>query len=195
MRLWIKGFLYLILVAIFWILLFTPFTKNVFRENGEKIDSLNGVFVHYNGRTGNVFGRNVTVDNYNLGLKYQCVEFVKRYYYSHYNHKMPNSYGHAKEFYHNSLKDGDLNDTRNLVQFSNPSGVTPKVGDLIIFSPTLINKYGHVAIISAVREGEVEVIQQNPGLFGDSREQYNLVFNDGTWSIENSRVLGWLRMK
>ena len=54
----------------------------------------------------NVSGRNVTVDGYNLGLKYQCVEFVKRYYYKHYRHKMPNSYGNAKDFFIAQISDG-----------------------------------------------------------------------------------------
>ncbi len=48
---------------------------------GQQIDSLNGVYVYYNGSIDNVIGRNTTADGYNLGLKYQCVEFVKRYYY------------------------------------------------------------------------------------------------------------------
>jgi hypothetical protein len=50
---------------------------------GQQIDSLNGVSVFYNGSFGNISGRNITKDGYNLGLKYQCVEFVKRYYYEH----------------------------------------------------------------------------------------------------------------
>jgi hypothetical protein len=45
---------------------------------GQKIDSLNGVYVFYNGKVSNVSGRNKAPDGYNLGLKYQCVEFVKR---------------------------------------------------------------------------------------------------------------------
>ena len=36
---------------------------------GQKIDSLNGVYVYYNGKTGNSVGRNRTEDGYNLGLK------------------------------------------------------------------------------------------------------------------------------
>ena len=51
---------------------------------GSKLDSLNGVYVYFNGSMRNVSGRNTTPDGYNLGLKYQCVEFVKRYYYKHY---------------------------------------------------------------------------------------------------------------
>ena len=73
-------------------------------EIGDKVDSLNGVFVYYNHSVGNVSGRNTTADGYNLGLKYQCVEFVKRYYYENLNHKMPNSYGHAKDFFVTYLK-------------------------------------------------------------------------------------------
>ena len=65
---------------------------------GDAIDNLNGVAVYHNGPTSNVLGRN-TVDGYNLGLKYQCVEFVKRYYYHHLHHKMPDSWGHAKSFF------------------------------------------------------------------------------------------------
>ncbi|MFA0963395.1 hypothetical protein AB9P05_16445 [Roseivirga sp. BDSF3-8] len=51
-----------------------------------------------------VSGRNLTPDGYNLGLKYQCGEFMKRYYYLHLNHKMPDSYGHARDFFNPSLK-------------------------------------------------------------------------------------------
>ena len=53
---------------------------------GQRIDSLNGVFVYYNGSVSNVSGRNKASDGYNLGMKYQCVEFVKRYYLEYLNH-------------------------------------------------------------------------------------------------------------
>lgn len=36
---------------------------------GQKVDSLNGVFVYYNSGVANVSGRNTTADGYNLGLK------------------------------------------------------------------------------------------------------------------------------
>jgi len=51
--------------------------------------------VYYNGSVGHVSGRNLVPDGYNPGLKYQCVEFVKRYYYQHLNHKIPDSYRHT----------------------------------------------------------------------------------------------------
>ena len=65
--------------------------------------------------------------------------------------------------------------------------------DLIIFSGSLFNKYGHVAIISAVTKNEIEIIQQNPGPFGKSRETISLNYTNNKWIIDNDRVLGWLR--
>src|SRR5690554_7449178 len=65
-------------------------------EVGKAIDSLNNVLVYYNGDVGTVIGRN-TRNGYNLGLKFQCVEFVKRYYYEFYNHEMPDSYGQDRK--------------------------------------------------------------------------------------------------
>jgi surface antigen len=160
---------------------------------GQPIDSLNGVYVFYNGDVGNVTGRNLTRDGYNLGQKYQCVEFVKRYYYEHLNHKMADSYGHAKDFYDTNISDGQKNKKRGLTQYANPSGTQPKVNDLIIFTATTFNTYGHVAIVSQVTAREIEIIQQNPGPFGSSRETIPIKVKNGKWEITNKRVLGWLR--
>lgn len=163
------------------------------QEIGTAVDSLNGVKVYYNGNVGNVSGRN-TSDGYNLGLKYQCVEFVKRYYYQHLNHKMPDSYGHAKDFFDKSIADGSLNPKRNLYQFTNPSSSKPKVDDLVIMDATQFNSYGHVAIVSWVGENEIEIIQQNPGPFAPSRVKFDLEKGQNNlWKIKNSNLLGWLR--
>ncbi|OOV20265.1 CHAP domain-containing protein [Flavobacterium sp. LM4] len=162
---------------------------------GQSLDSLNGVKVYYNGGVDNVLERNVTKDNYNLGLKYQCVEFVKRYYYEHYNHKMPDAYGHAKDFFDSKIKDGDLNPNRGLIQYANPGKAKSEIGDLVIFSGSLLNRFGHVAIISKVSENEIEIIQQNPGPFGSSREVFGVKNQEGKYKIESSRLLGWLRKK
>ena len=160
---------------------------------GQPLDSLNGVKVYYNGGVDHVLERNVTKDNYNLGLKYQCVEFVKRYYYEHLKHKMPDAYGHAKDFFDSEVKDGELNSKRNLIQYTNPSKSKPQVGDLVIFSGSVLNRFGHVAIISKVSEDEVEIIQQNPGPFSSSRENFTLETNNGNYKIDYKRLLGWLR--
>ncbi len=162
-------------------------------EVGQPVDSLNGVFVYYNGGVDHVAERNLTADGYNLGLKYQCVEFVKRYYYEHLNHKMPDSYGHAKSFFNKNYEDGTRNKERNLIQYTNPSLAKPEVNDLVIFDGTLTNRYGHVAIVSGVSDHEVEIIQQNPGATGKSRITFALVKKDNGWKIDSDRILGWLR--
>lgn len=160
---------------------------------GQHVDSLNGVIVYYNGDVGNVVERNLATDNYNLGLKYQCVEFVKRYYYEHLHHKMPDSYGHAKDFFDSDIADGEKNPKRDLVQYSNLSKSKPEADDLIIFDATAYNPYGHVAIISSVGNDKIEIIQQNPGPAGKSRQTFSLARENNKWKIDNDRVLGWLR--
>ncbi len=162
-------------------------------EVGQKIDSLNGVLVYFNGGVGNVSGRELTQNGYNIGLKYQCVEFVKRYYFEALNHQMPDSYGNAKDFFNPKIKDGALNKKRNLTQYINFSQSKPQVNDLLVYSGTLLNKYGHVAIVSKVTEGKIEIIQQNPGPFTASREVYSLIKKGDKWVIDNDRILGWLR--
>ncbi|WP_179315748.1 CHAP domain-containing protein [Winogradskyella undariae] len=162
---------------------------------GKQIDQFNGVAVYYNGNVGHISGRELTADGYNLGLKHQCVEFVKRYYYEALNHKMPNSYGHAKDFFDNKVSDGKINKGRNLIQYSNPSLSKPRLNDLVVYSGTVLNKYGHVSIISQVTDKDIEIIQQNPGPFGDSRKRYHLIKENDKWKINNHQILGWLRKK
>lgn len=159
---------------------------------GEPIDTLNNVIVYYNGSTRNVLERNTTKDGYNLGLKYQCVEFVKRYYYEVYDHKMPDSYGHAVSFFDKYLRDGSMNSRRELIQYKNP-GKKPQIGDLIVMDKTLWNRYGHVAIVSEVTGNDIEITQQNPGPYAESRVRIPVYqTNGGAWFVDHKRVLGWL---
>jgi surface antigen len=162
---------------------------------GEKLDSLNSVIVYYNGGVSNSEGRNVSADGYNIGMKYQCVEFVKRYYYEFLHHKMPDAYGNAKDFFADSIKSGQLNSQRDLLQFTNGDTCKPKVNDLFVFGPSFWNSFGHVAIVSKVADSSVEIIQQNPGPFGNSRENFPMKKNGSKWEVENKRLKGWLREK
>jgi len=162
---------------------------NTAHKIGEPLDELDGVAVYYNGAVNHVKERHVTADNYNLGLRYQCVEFVKRYYYQHYQHKMPDSYGHAKHFFNAQVAHGKINKQRGLKQFRNHHSSKPQKGDLFVYHAHLLNSYGHVAIVSAV-----EIIQQNPGSFSSSRERYALRQEGSMWHVEQDLLLGWLRL-
>lgn len=161
-------------------------------EIGDPVDSLNHVVVYYNGSMSNNSGRNTTADNYNLGIKYQCVEFIKRYYYQHLNHKMPDAFGHAKDFFDVELPDGTLNKKRNLIQYKNHSKTKPAPDDIIVFAGSSFNKYGHVAIVAAIDDDEIEIIQQNTN---KPRDHIRLSYSGELWTLDNSRVLGWLRKK
>lgn len=161
---------------------------------GEQLDELNGVAIYYNGGVNTVQGRNLSQDGYNLGLRYQCVEFVKRYYFERHGHRMPDTYGHAKDFFDPSLIDGSLNAKRGMRQFTNGSTEAPQAEDLLVFAPSLLNRYGHVAIIASVDNNILQIAQQNPGPFASSRENLALIQREGRWHIEQSRVLGWLRL-
>lgn len=160
---------------------------------GRVIDNFNGVDIYFNGNVSNIQGRSVTADGYNLGLRYQCVEFVKRFYYEYYNHKMPDSYGNAKDFYSYAIEDGQINPARDLRQFSNPSKSRPKTGDLLIFGPTPYNKFGHVGIISKVENDRIQIAQQNPGKNNPSRQWFPLEKKGSEHFINHQYVLGWLR--
>jgi len=183
----------LILFSLYTFLSFTERSERHALKVGDILDSLNGVYVYDNGYVFHVEGRNITPDHYNLGLKYQCVEFVKRYYYQHFHHKMPNPYGHAKDYFDASLKDGQRNSTRNLIQYTNGSKSKPKQSDILVLASTFFNKYGHVSIVAKVSDNSIEVIQQNAGPFSSTRETYTLLHKNGKWEIDNVRVLGWLR--
>lgn len=164
------------------------------REFGDTIDELNGVAIYYNGPSSTTRGRNLSEDGYNLGLRYQCVEFVKRYYFERLHHRMPDAWGHAKDFFDPTIPDGALNPSRALVQFRNGGASLPRPDDLIIFGPSVSNEYGHVAIVSKVDEQHIEIAQQNPGPRGRSRVTLALVAKDGGAKVDSARVLGWLRI-
>ncbi len=195
----LKYFIYVIIITLI-ALGFIIFRKNNYSikniiQNqrflvGEKIDSFNGVYVYKNGILPASSLRNIAPDGYNLGLRYQCVEFVKRYYYQHLKHKMPDSYGDAKDFFDKSLKDGQINKKRNLVQYRNGSFSKPKVNDILIFDASSYSSYGHVAIISDVEDDEIEIIQQN---CKKSRNKFSLTYKNKKWRVNYTSIVGWLR--
>lgn len=187
-----------ILLAVLFYEVYFYITYTNINENqsaGAVIDQLNTVKVYFNGGVNQISSRNLTSDGYNLGLKYQCVEYVKRYYYERFHHKMPDAMGHAKDFFDFKLADAELNQKRNLIQFRNGSSIRPEAEDIIVFAPTIFNPYGHVAIISQVFDNSIQIIQQNAGPFSSSRDSYHLRYENDRWYVDGKKTLGWLRMR
>jgi surface antigen len=162
---------------------------------GDSMDSYKGVPVYYNGAILHVKARNLAADGYNLGLEYQCVEFVKRFYYTYYKHKMPYSYGDAKDFYQKNLGSGAFNPQRGMYQYQNFGTEKPQPDDIVVWKGDRGNPYGHVAIVSDTSKYEVEIIQQNGGADAPSRIKIPLVCFEGKWKICGLNIVGWLRLK
>jgi surface antigen len=159
---------------------------------GDSVDSFNGVTVYNNGSIyGKTYGKHYTPDSsYYYGKKWQCVEFIKRYYYDYLHHKMPNGYGHAHSFFNKTIEHGKLNKERGLIQFKNGGNQTPKVNDLLVFD----GEYGHVAIVSKVSDDEIEVVQQN--IYMTPRQTFVLKKENNCYTVgEKRKPLGWLRLK
>jgi hypothetical protein len=161
---------------------------------GAIVDQLNGIPVYYNGPVGHSSGRNLAPDGYNLGLRYQCVEFIKRYYYQRLGHRMPNATGDALHYFDPKLADGSFNASRGLLQYRNGSPTAPQLEDILVFGARPGNPYGHMAIVSAVNDASLEFIQQNPGPKGHSRQTWPLRRSSGGVTIDHPRILGWLRL-
>lgn len=159
---------------------------------GDSLDSYNGVTVFNNGVDfPKSHGKSYSHDSgYYFGKKWQCVEFVKRYYFLRLGHRMPDVYGHAKDFFDKKVAHGKVNKKRALVQYANGGDEKPQPGDLLVFD----GSYGHVAIVTRVGHDKVEVIQQN--IFMRPRQSFPLTAGSNSWTIgEDKKPLGWLRKK
>lgn len=157
---------------------------------GHEIDSYKNVVVYYNGLIyTEAYGENYSEDEYYYGQKWQCVEYIKRFYYQAKDHRMPDVYGNAKDFFDSNVQQGELNKSRDLVQYRNGGNVKPKPDDLMVFTET---NFGHVAIVTEVTSDYIEVIQQN--VYGKTREKYELIIKDNQYYIGTKRKpAGWLR--
>lgn len=154
---------------------------------GETIDEYRGVPVYYNGSPYQSQGRHISPGGYNYGMKWQCVEFVKRYYYNRLKHEMPYTYGHAKDFFNRELRDGDFNKQRDLYQFINGGVFKPAADDIVVYDG---DDYGHVAIITEVGEDYLMLIQQNVGTA--TRHKIPFAKHDNHYYIMNKNVIGFL---
>ncbi len=159
-------------------------------EVGTIIDSYCDVPVYENGYMFQVgHGKHYDEEGYYYGQKWQCVEYVKRFYKQVLAHVMPDGMGHARSFFDDRIDHGSLNSKRGLVQYYNGGDCIPKVNDILLFQDT---QYGHMGIVTSVTE-HVEIIQQN--IVGQSRQQFTLEFDNNGWFVRTPRVAAaWLRL-
>ena len=157
---------------------------------GKVLDTYRGVPVYDNGLLFfRSYGKHYSQDGYYYGQKWQCVEFIKRFFCDAKRHKMPDVMGHAKSFFDDTLPDGALNPRRGLLQYRNGSAEKPRPEDLLVFTDT---KYGHVGIVTEAGPASVEIIQQN--ILFHTRQRLSLVVSNGHYFVTAPRTpAGWLR--
>ncbi|GGR51612.1 hypothetical protein GCM10008959_11110 [Deinococcus seoulensis] len=183
--------------------------KRTIRANkdwGAEIGSLDGVKAYYNdgvqsseeSASGN---RNYSKDGnkYEYGLKWQCVEFVRRYYYDSLGVEFAPRSGNAEDYFDKNTPNGNVNTQRKLTQFKIGSTEKPKYQDLIIFGPNPFSSVGHVAIVSSASDDNFTIAQQNVGTkFTDTIGlEHSSVAGKKIYKISQSHsylnVMGWLR--
>ena len=159
---------------------------------GKQIDGYKGVPVYHNGILyTRSHGRNYSDSDYYYGQKWQCVEYIKRFYDQALHHQMPDVYGNAIDFFDLSVGHGQLNERRGLIQYMNGENMPPQPDDLLVFTDS---RYGHVAIITEVTEKDIEVIQQN--ILGKPRDRLSLIMENDQFIVEGKRKpIAWLRLK
>jgi surface antigen len=137
---------------------------------GSVTDEHRGVKVYNNGPDfPKSHGKHYAAGNsFYFGKKWQCVEFIKRYYFLALSHQMPDGSGNAKDFFDAAVKHGKLNRRRNLLQYHNGANDKPRPDDILVFD----GSYGHVAIVTRVDADELEVIQQN--IFMRPRQKFSI---------------------
>lgn len=161
------------------------------KDTGKIIDSHKGVPVRSNGVfEGQTHGDSYASNGYYYGIKWQCVEFVRRFYKIAKHHEMPDKTGDARDYFDTALPDGSFNPQRGMVQYSNGSRSKPMEDDLVVFHD---GRYGHVAIITEVDVDSLELINQNT--FGKTRHRLRVDTIDDHYFIRTPReVAGWLRL-
>jgi surface antigen len=126
---------------------------------GIAIGSLDGVIGYFNGEVvAKSWGDNHNGSGSYLGLKWQCVEYIRRYYDQVFNMYL-GFRGDAKAWAIASVADGAVG-KHGLQQFNYVNGfsVAPQKGDIIVFAN---GEFGHVAIIGRVTTSSIEIAQQN----------------------------------
>ncbi|MCX6841788.1 MAG: CHAP domain-containing protein [candidate division WOR-3 bacterium] len=111
---------------------------------GTLVGEFSAVPAYSNGAVGNG-----VYDTY--GYRYQCVEYVNRFYVQMFAHKNMHGMGNAGDYYDNYQE-------LELERYANGGTEPPKPGDILCSNG---GTYGHVAIVRAVTSDSVRVIEQN----------------------------------
>jgi len=148
---------------------------------GTLVGEFSAVPAYSNGSVGNG-----VYDTY--GYRYQCVEYVNRFYVQMFAHKNMRGMGNACDYYDNYQE-------LELDRYANGGTEPPRPGDVLCSNG---DTYGHVAIVRAVSSDSVRVIEQNwYEDYRDSSVALGMDTSGGNYTVANFSpsypVQGWLR--
>ncbi|MBI5189737.1 MAG: SBBP repeat-containing protein [Nitrospirae bacterium] len=135
-------------------------------------------------------GGNSEVGGVYMGFKWECVEYVRRFYYMNYGIDLASKHtGNAETFFAHASDMG-------LVAYGNGDGTPPEVGDIVCSNYTVGDAVGHVAIVKSVDANGIHVIEQN--FNNDARDvDHFILFNGNNYTLEgfsgSYSIIGWLR--
>ncbi|MFC4426686.1 CHAP domain-containing protein [Deinococcus navajonensis] len=176
------------------------------RDWGAEIGSLDGIPAYYNDGVSSSIEvtqgkRNYSTDGkkYEYGLKWQCVEYVRRYYYDKLGITFKPRSGNAQDYFNRSTESGATNPERGLRQFRSGSSEMPTHQDLFVFGSNRYSSVGHVGIVANTIGTTVVIAQQNVGAQFTTTLQFEEYMSHGVKKYRLSKdyeafnLLGWLR--
>ena len=179
----------LILFSIVSILLLTYINKE------KALGEVNNVISYANNNTdANNYVNNIYANNIYTGLKWQCVEFARRYLIINYNitfDSIDNAYNIFDLPYFISLKNNMIIPIRKYVNGSK----TPPMKDSLLIWNSDHKKTGHVAIITNINNDMITIAEQNYNNNSWNGNNYSrklkIVFDNGYY-IKSNNILGWI---
>jgi surface antigen len=173
-------------VVIFFVFVFMPFQFTKAVDFGIQVGQFNGCVAYSNGSTTYYSGLPNYAAGVYTGIKWQCVEYVQRYYYEQYGLNIKPFFGNANSFFNQGNASA-----AGLQIYPNGGYESPQVGDILCSNG---GTYGHVAIVREVTTNYIKVIQQN-WLNHSGDNSFTLTRNGNTVNGFNSsyQINGWLR--
>ena len=180
----------LILLSIMSILLLTSLNKE------KALGEVNNVISYANNNSNkNNYVNNIYVNNIYTGLKWQCVEFARRYLIINYNitfNSIDNAYNIFDLPYFISLKNNMIIPIRKYVNGSK----TPPMKDSLLIWNRYYKNTGHVAIITNIDNTTITIAEQNYNNNSWNGNNYSrklkIVFDNGMYYIASNNILGWI---
>lgn len=145
---------------------------------GSNVGSFQGVPAYSNGTNGTASNQYNTVNGYRTGMKWQCVEYVSRFYWLVYGRQIAG--GNANSFYGNG---------KGLNRRANGGSVRPQVGDILCSAS---GGYGHVAIVREVGSNYIVVIHQNwANTSADNAKRMTMTVSNGRYTVAAAGSYSW----